>query len=58
MLKAFEKKSDRDPGKYVEWKIPAYTQAQFFNMTLSKEVQENQWDQVKQLNEEAIDLYY
>lgn len=23
-------------------------------MTLSKEVQENQWDQVKQLNEEAI----
>lgn len=38
---------------YTDWTMATYTQGQFFNLTITDEVEENQWDEVKKLNEEA-----
>lgn len=49
-----EKRIDNDPTKYAEWGVPAYTQATFFNMSISKNVEVNQWLEVKELNANAM----
>ncbi|MDD7266554.1 MAG: ABC transporter substrate-binding protein [Lachnospiraceae bacterium] len=36
-----------------EWKMAGYTQGTFFNVTQTVDTKENQWDEVKKLNEEA-----
>lgn len=37
----------------TDWSMAVFTQAQFFNVTPSDEVDFNQWDEVKELNENA-----
>lgn len=49
-----EKRIDNEPGKYADWGVPAYTQGTFFNMSISKNVEVNQWLEVKELNDKAI----
>ena len=34
--------------------MAGYTQGTFFNVTLTDDVEENQWDEVKALNEQAV----
>lgn len=36
-----------------QWPLPAYAQATFFNMSITDDVKENQWNEVKKLNENA-----
>ncbi len=38
----------------TDWPMAGYTQGTFFNVTLTDDVEENQWDEVKALNEEAV----
>lgn len=49
-----EKRIDNEPGKFADWGVPAYAQATFFTMSISKNVEENQWLEVKALNDTAI----
>ena len=37
----------------AEWTMAGYTQATFFNVTTTDDVDFNQWDEVKELNEQA-----
>lgn len=38
----------------TDWPMPGYAQGTFFNVTLTDDVEVNQWDEVKALNEAAI----
>lgn len=38
----------------TNWSMAGYTQGTFFNVTLTDDVEENQWDEVKALNEAAV----
>ena len=38
----------------TDWPMAGYTQGTFFNVTLTDDVEENQWDEVKALNEQAV----
>lgn len=38
----------------TDWSMAGYTQGTFFNVTLTDDVEENQWDEVKALNEKAV----
>lgn len=38
----------------TDWPMAGYTQGTFFNVTLTDDVEENQWDEVKALNEAAV----
>ena len=37
----------------TDWKMAGYTQGTFFNVTQTDDVDFNQWDEVKELNENA-----
>lgn len=38
----------------TDWPMPGYAQGTFFNVTLTDDVEVNQWDEVRALNEAAI----
>ncbi len=38
----------------TDWTMAGYTQGTFFNVTLTDDVDFNQWDEVKELNEQAV----
>lgn len=53
--KTFEYVSDGVIKKLTDtWPLAAYTQATFFNMSVTEDVDINQWDEVKKQNEEAF----
>lgn len=51
----FEYTSDGRVHKInTDWSMAGYTQGTFFNVSLTDDVEENQWDEVKALNEAAV----
>ncbi|WP_067141484.1 ABC transporter substrate-binding protein [Oceanivirga salmonicida] len=48
-----EQRISRNDAKFKGWPMAAYAQGTFFNMTITNDVEENQWKEVEKLNEEA-----